>query len=492
MAESLKQKTISGMIWNAIERFGSSFFLFVSNLVLARLLSPDDFGCIGMLTVFISISAAIVDGGFGSALIQKKNPSKADYSTVFFWNLFLALILYIILYLSATAVAKFYKIPSLSDLLKVLGVIVIINSFTLIQQNILKKQIAFKKLAKMNLGAIIAGTCVGILFAFLGYGVWSLVIKTLVTGIVQCVVYWLSNHWRPQWVFSWTAFRSLFKFGSFMFLTSITNTLYQNIVSLIIGKSFSAAVLGYFTQARKLEDVTRQSLSSVVNNVTFPVFSQIQDDKAKLREATRKSLKLLAFINFSIMTLLIVIAKPLFVFLFTEKWNQSIPFFQMICISGFIDIANSLNHNLIASLGKSHMLLSVRSIQQTVAISLMLLGLIGGLWGLVLGYVFSSYTNFIIASIATGKLLNYNLLHQLKDIMPSFVIASIVGTILFFALKFMPINNNIMQICIISAIYFLLYVGIHKILNIESFNYVLQIITENRNHEKESKRDTGN
>lgn len=334
MSDSLKHTVLSGMVWNAIERFGASLFLFISNLVLARLLSPDDFGCIAMLLVFISVSDAIIDGGFGSALIQKKNTTATDYSTVFYWNLLLSFLLYAVLYLCAPAIAGFYNIPLLDNVLKVQGIVLIINALVLIQQNILKKQIAFKKIAKINLTAIVAGTGMGILLAFLGCGIWSLVVKSLATGMVQCGIYWLGNKWRPEWVFSWKSFTGLFRYGSFMFLNSIANSLYYSALSLIIGRCFSSVELGYYSQANKLQDVPRNSISSVVTNVTFPVFSNIQEDRAKLRNAFSKCIRSVAFIQFPIIMVLIITARPLVAVLFTDKWLPMVPYFQILAFAG--------------------------------------------------------------------------------------------------------------------------------------------------------------
>ena len=476
MAESLKQKTISGMIWNAVERFGSSFFLFVSNLVLARLLSPEDFGCIGMLTVFISVSDAIIDGGFGSALIQKKNPTETDYSTVFYWNLFLSLLLYATLYLAAPAIAKFYEIHLLNDVLRVLGIMLVINAFILIQQNMLKKQVDFKKIAKINLCAIIIGTCAGIIFAFLGYGVWSLVIKSLVTGIVQCIAYWLSNHWRPQRIFSWTSFTNLFKFGSFMFLYTIINNLYGNILSLIIGKGFSATTLGYFIQARKLEEIPRSTLSSVINNVTYPVFSEMQDDKERLQNAARKCLKSMVFVNFPLMMLLIVIAKPLIIFLFTEKWAQSVPYFQVLCLHGLIFSSYELNNNIVISIGKSNISFIVRIVQCIVGILLIIIGLKWGMIGVLLGYIIASYLNFILISFVTGKLIGYGVIQQIKDVFKIFILSIVCLVIVYSLTLFITDIHYGWLLCFQSLLFFVIYLGLSKMFGVKELEFYYQQI----------------
>lgn len=478
MTESLKQKTISGMIWNAVERLGSSFFLFISNLILARLLSPDDFGYIGMLLVFISISDAIVDGGFGSALIQKKNPTEADYSTVFYWNLVLSVFMYALLFSTAPVIATFYMLPLLGDILKIQGIILIVNALTLIQRNVLKKQIAFKKIAKINLTAVVAGTSVGILFAYMGFGVWSLVIKSLVAGVIQCIIYWISSHWRPQWIFSWKSFTSLFRFGGFVFFTMIVNSLYSNILSLIIGKSFSATTLGYYTQARKLEDVPCQSLSAVVQNVTFPIFSQMQDNLEQLRESTRKCLKSLAFINFPLMMLMLIIAEPLFTLLFTDKWKPSVPYFQILCIFGYIMSILDLNGNVLQSLGKGKLFLFTRILQRGIGILLVLIGLRWGMKGLLFGYVLSQYLAFIIVTLVSGKLIRYGTWQQVKDLFPMFII-SISAAIVTYFLSLFIANANANYLILLAfriIVYILLYLIVAKTFHLEALTLFNQIV----------------
>jgi O-antigen/teichoic acid export membrane protein len=426
--------------------------------------------------VFISISDAIVDGGFGSALIQKKNPTEADYSTVFYWNLFLSFFLYVSLYFAAPSISGFYEIPLLKDVLRVQGIIVVINAFTLIQQNILRKQVAFKRIAKINLASIITGTSFGILFAFLGFGVWSLVIKSLVTGLIQCAIYWVCNRWRPLKVFSWPSFKSLFRFGSFMFLNTIINNLYHNVLSLIIGKNFSASTLGYFTQARKLEDVPRSSLSSIINNVTFPVFSQIQNDVSRLRQATQKCLKSMVFINFPLMMLLIIIADPLFDLLFTDKWSQSVPYFQALCVYGLITSPIELNSNIIISLGKSNMSLFIRIAQRSIGLILVIIGLFWEIEGLLLGYILSQYICFIIAAVITGKIIGYGMIKQCKDCFSPFILSLIIAIITYLFSILISDINSIWLIFIQCVVYASLYIGLSCLFQIEGFDTYYQIL----------------
>ncbi|MEG1555153.1 MAG: lipopolysaccharide biosynthesis protein, partial [Bacteroidales bacterium] len=404
-------------------------------------------------------------------------PTQADYSTIFFWNIFLSLFFYGVLYLSSPLIAKFYEIPLLSNVLKVQGLILVLNALILIQQNILKKQVNFKKIAKINIGAITIGTSAGIATAFLGFGVWSLVIKSLTTGVIQCIIYWLSSHWKPQWRFSGKSFISLFKFGSFMFLNGICNNLYYNIISLILGKNFSATSLGYYTQAKKVEDIPRNSLSSVITNVTFPVFSEMQNDLPKLRETATKCMKSIAVINFPLMILLIMIAKPLFILLFTDKWVQAIPYFQILCLSGVATTLFELNTNIIKSLGKSQLTFILETMIRVIGVIAVVIGINWGVTGMLYGYTFSQYIAYVITAIWVGKLTKYGVVHQCKNLFPIFF-AAVIPAIISYLISLFIETEYALLLTIQTVVYTLLYFGISKLCNIKEINILIAIIRE--------------
>lgn len=476
MSKSLKEKAVSGMVWNGIERFGSSLFLFISNIVLARLLSPDDFGCIGMLMVFISLSDAIVDGGFGSALIQKKNPTQTDYSTIFFWNIILSILMYAVLFLTAPFIADFYSIPLLRDILRVQGLVLIFNAFSLIQINVLKKKIAFKRIAKINLLSVFVGTVLGLIFAYGGWGVWSLVIKVVTTAVLSSFIYWLIPTWKPTTVFCWQSFRELFRFGGFMFLISILMTVYSNIIQLIIGRFFSAVTLGYYTQARKMEDLPRSSFSSVVTNVIFPVFSSLQDDLTKVKNAARTCTKGIAYINFPLMILLIVTARPLFILLFTAKWAQAIPYFQLLCVTEIVLTLIEVNCRYMISLGDSKTNLRIVLIQCLSAIVFIFLGIPWGIYGVLIGFMLSRYLSFIASGVYIDKLLNYTLKEQICDVLP-LIGLSLVAGVLSYLLVFV-IEDMLLLLCLQVIVYLILYVGISHLFNVQTYQLYCRIVKE--------------
>lgn len=478
MSESLKDKVVKGAFWNGTERVGTALLLFVSNIILARLLSPDDFGCIGMLMVFISISEAIVDGGFGAALVQKKDASSVDYSTIFYWNIAVSFLLYLLLYIASPTIASFYKMEPLSSILRVQGLVLLFNGLSIIQRCLLQKQLLFKNLAKVNLVATLVGTALGIVCAYIGWGVWSLVVKFLSTSVMICVVLWLQTAWHPIWAFSRKSFSSLFKYGSFMFLTSITNSLYQNAISLIIGKSLSPATLGYFTQARKLEDIPRQSLTSIINNVTFPAFSMIQYERERLLKAFRKSLSILAYLNFSLTVLLILISKPVILLLFSEKWSQSIPYFQVICVAGFIVSIIELNQQVLKGTGNSNLLFWAIVVRRVLAIVLIVIGALGGMKGILLCYVIGQYISFIIVAFPLKNIMGYSILHQARDLMPYILLSVVAGGMVFCIMPLWESANSLQQLLLTSSVYIFMCVVFSHLLKVKGYIYVKEIIIQ--------------
>lgn len=477
MAKSLKEQVVTGAFWNGIERFGTAFFLFVSNLVLARLLSPDDFGCIGMLMVFISISEAIADGGFGAALVQKEQVSRLDYSTIFIWNILVSIFLYVVLFLCAPLIAAFYNIDSLAFILRVQGIILLFNGLCIVQRSMLQKNIMFKKLAKVNVTATIGGTVLGIFCAFIGWGIWSLVVKFLFTALMTTVILWIGSKWKPVIRFSKDSFRNLFSFGGFMFLTSITNSIYQNVISLVIGKSLSSATLGYFTQARKLEDVPRQTISSIITNVTFPAFSQLQNDKGRVFTALRKTVALLGFVNISFSVLLMIVAKPLVVLLLSEKWIQCVPYFQVICLygvgMGFIDLYQSV----FKGLGKSNYLFYTGLLRKSIGVILILLGAQWGMKGILFGYVVGQFIGIVIVSIPIKRIINYGLLRQASDIMKSALPSLFAGLATFITYQYFEIHNNLISVLVQGSCFLALLIVVSVIFRVQGGMIIKDLIS---------------
>lgn len=458
MAENLKEKTISGMLWSSVGKFGTLGLTFISNLVLARLLMPSDYGCIGMLHVFIAISSIFVSAGFGSALVQKKNPTHIDYTSVFYWNLSASILFYWILFFCGPAIARFYNMPELCPVLRVQSLSLIIQAFSTVQSCQLQKQIRFKELSMRNLLASFVGTVVAITLAFLGFGVWSLVWNNIISSICGVILLWRMSEWRPTWEFSWHSLKELFSFGGLMALSSFVETIYSNLQSLIIGKWFSAGDLGYYTQAKKLEAVPTESLSQIVNQVSFPVFSALQDDKQALLVGVRKNIKSITYMNFPLMVLLIVIAKPLITLLYGERWITSIPYFQILCISSMVYTLNTLNTNVIKSLGKSKLFFFVQLIKRLIGITLIVVGVQFGMYGLLWSVASVGYVCVIINMGVNKRLINYGYLEQIKDVGVCYLTSAVIGAVVYVCCNMLPLNQYIImivEILLYCALYWL-------------------------------------
>ncbi|MCQ2283428.1 MAG: lipopolysaccharide biosynthesis protein [Bacteroidales bacterium] len=474
-SDDLKQKTISGMIWSSLGRIGTVGITFISNLVLARLLMPEDFGCIGMLYIFIAVSSIFVSGGLGQALIQKKEPAHIDYTTVFYWNLVMSVIFYLILFFTAPAIARYYNIPLLKNVLRVQSLVLFIQSFSLVQSNQLQKQLRFKELSTRNVISALAGMVIAIIMAFCGYGVWSLVASALLSALTSVVLLWKMSDWRPTWEFSFQSLKELFSFGGLMLLSSLVETVYTNIQGLIIGKRYSAKDLGFFSQAKKLEEVPTNSLSAIVNEVSFPVFSSLQDDKEKLRMGVRKNVKAITYLNFPLMVAMMVVAKPLVVLLYGAKWAASAPYFQILCVSSMIYTLNTLNTNIIKSLGKSAIYFFVQLSKRLIGIGLIIWGVQYGIRGLLWAVTSVGYISFVINAIVNGKLIQYGIAKQIKDIGLCYLSAVLIGVGVFFAGKFIPLHPYVVM-ALQLVLYFVLYWLVSVLFKFEGYRTYMDIL----------------
>lgn len=420
------------MFWSSCERFGTLFILFIANIVLARILSPEDFGLVGMVTVFVALSTILIDGGLGSALIQRKKTTHEDYSTIFIVNVAVALGCYVILFVCSDFIAGFYRQPQLTVLLRVLGVALIIDSFSVIQNNILVKSLNFKRITKIKITVAVIASTAAIVSACSGLGVWSLVIQTLVNSTLRSILLWKFTTWHPSLIFRKDSFKSLFNFGSKLLLASLISESFRNLQLLIIGRFFPAKEVGYFSQAKQLENVPVSSLLKVVNQVTYPVFSQMQDSSEDLSNGLRRCFKLLAFINFPVMILLAVVAEPLFLLLFSAKWLPAVPYFQWLCAGyGVLSVTHNISMNALKAIGKSDVVLYLEIAKRTVGIALIFLflqfGVIGILWALSL----NSFMDFFINAHFVGKYFPFGIRQQVKDLLPIFALAASAGIIAY-------------------------------------------------------------
>lgn len=476
MPESLKQKTISGMLWSGIQRFGTMGIAFISNIVLARLLSPDDYGCIGMLAIFITMSNTFVDGGFGSALIQKKEPTQRDYSTIFWWNLFLSIVIYGILYLGAPFVAQFYRTPLLSSVLRVQGVILIINALNIIQSNQLRKRLNFRKLAVINIISQLVGVSVAIVTAWHGWGVWALVAQQIVASSMTSILLWTLNRWLPDVAFSMESFKQLFGFGSFILCSNLINTFCNNVQGLLIGRFFTSATMGYYTQARKLEEVASHSFSTVVDQVSYPILSKFQSDNAAMQSVLYKLTTALAYVTFPLMLVLILVAEPLITLLYGDKWLPCVPYFQILCVAGIAICLQGTYYYAVASKGESKELFIWTIIKRSAALVALVIGMyFGGINGLLWATAMGSWFILIANAYLVSKHIGYGLVKQITDLMPIAIISAVTYLAVFLIIANTTINIYIEAIIALS-LYMLIYVGLSYRFRIRAFSFLMEMM----------------
>lgn len=457
MAKNLKQKAVSGMIWTALQRYSTMIIQFISGIILARLLTPYDYGCIGMLMIFVVLAESFIDGGFGSALIQKKRPTQEDYSTIFFWNLGMAVLLYAILFFSAPAIARFYRIPLLCDVLRAQGVILFIYAFNVVQRNQLQKKLNFKVLSIVTITTSIISLVVTIVMAYHGYGVWSLVTQQILTALIPTLVFWFYIKWRPKLVFSVQSFKELFSFGGYMFLTHLLNSLSSQINGLFIGKLYNAATMGYFSKAMSTEKLASQSISQVVSQVTFPLYAEVQDDKVVLINMLKRLTTAIFYISAPLMFILILVAKPLFILLYSDRWTQSVPYFQILCLAGLALCLQSVNNQTIAAIGKSKQMFWWTVVKRSFTLLVKIVGLFfWGLEGLLVGIVLSYWFAYFINIRLVSKYIGYKSIQQVKDLFPTVVASILAFSVSYTVIVFFDLTlykDGILKLLVFVLIY---------------------------------------
>ena len=474
MAGNLKQKTVSGAMWSGIHKFAAVVLHLVSGVVLARLLTPSDYGVIGMLTIFLAICRTFIDGGFGSALIQKKRPTDVDYSTILYWNLGLSVVLYFILYFSAPFIAKFYDLPILSEVLRVLGITLIINAARIVQHNQLRKRLEFKKVALINIVSSFIALVITIYLAWKGWGVWALVAQQLLLSVLCTLLYWITARWRPVLVFSRESFRALFSFGGFVLLSNLFNTLCNNIQGLLIGKVYNSSTLGFYSKARSFEHQTSTFISSVLDQVSYPVLSEAQDEKKRMVSILKRFTGLSAFCTFPVMLLLILLARPIFLLLYGERWLASVPYFQLLCLAGISICLQNINYYAVAALGRSRVLFRWTFFKRTIGLALVVGGLCAfGIYGLLVGTVISAWLIYAVNSGLASKYVGYKFGEQMYDLLPILACSCIAFLAAYLSTRFFSIGS----IYIVGLIRFIVFLPIYFLL---SYLFKLEALTSAR------------
>lgn len=453
----LKEKTLSGVKWNAIGRFSTQGVSFVISVLLARILSPSDYGVIGMIGIFLAISQTFIDSGFGSALIRKKDCTDTDYSTAFYFNVVVGIVCYLILFFCAPFIANFFDTPILKDIVRVLSINLFLGSLTIVQGAKLTAAVDFKSQAKIGLAATIVSGCVGLGMAYSGYGVWSLVYQSVSSSVVRTLLLWIVTKWRPLRTFSKQSFKYLFGFGSKILSASLLHTIYSNLTTILIGKFYTPKDLGYYSRGESLAQLPSTNITGILSSVTYPILSKIQDDDDRLIQVYRKYIRITSMVIFFGMFLMAALAEPLITTLFTDKWENSIIYLQIFCFTYMFDHICSLNLNILYVKGRSDLVLRLEVIKKTISISLIVAAIPFGVLAICIARALYTQIAIIINTYYTGKLFGLGYFAQVKDFIKYFIY-SIVAVLPAFILSYTSIYPLVLLIlgaCFACFIYWL-------------------------------------
>lgn len=468
MAEqSLKDKTVKGTFWSGIDNVTQFGVTFVVSIVLARLLSPDDYGLIGIITIFTAICDALIDGGFSTALIRKKNATDGDYNTTFIINLTMSVALYVVIFFCSPLIAKFFNRQELIDLTRATSFGMIISAFALVHRTQLTKRIDFKTQTKITAIASIASGAIGIAMAFLGYGVWALVAQNLTGRVIRAILFWIYNKWIPKLFFSKQSFHELFGFGWKMMLSGLLNTIWMDLYQVVIGRFYKPSTLGQYTRAKNFSTLLSSNLTRVVQRVTYPVLSTIQDDKERMVSAYRRIIGITMFVTAISMFFLGAISEPFIYCLIGPKWHEASDYLPLICISGSLYPLHAINLNMLQVQGRSDLFLGLEIVKKIIGVLPLAACIFYGILAMLYVNIVVGIICFFLNSHYSGKMIGYSSWMQMKDVAPSFAIAIVVALSVFF-LKYLPMTEwVILPIQIVIGV--LVFLCLCKIMHIKEF-----------------------
>ncbi len=440
---SLKQKAISGMFWTLIQQFITQSIGFVVSIILARLLLPAEFGLIAMLGIFMGLGTALINSGLTQSLIRTQDADEEDFSTVFFFNLIGSLLIYGIIFVMAPFIAAFYNQNLLTSIIRVYSVTFIINAFSAIQTTRLNKKMDFKTQMKVSIPSLIIGSTVGITMALIGYGVWSLVWSAIIQALAATIQLWYWSKWKPVWVFNWAKFNHHFHYGVKLMFSSILDIIFTNAYTIIIGKFFAPAQVGFYNRADTLQMLPVGNISSIITKVSFPLFASIHNDDVRLKSVYKRIMQMVIFLVAPTLVLMAVLAEPLFRLLFTEKWLPAVPYFQILCVNGILYPIHGYNLQILNVKGRSDLFLKLEIIKKILIAVVILISFRFAIYGLLYGSVITSILCFFINTHYSGKFLNYTAWQQTKDLLPIIVLSIVVGfSVYFFDGLLLTISEN--------------------------------------------------
>ena len=477
--ESLKNKTIKGVGWSAADAFLGQGVTFIVGLVLARLLSPDEYGLIGICLIFTTVLNGIVDSGFSNALIRKQDVTDEDYNTMFITNMVISIVLYMLLFISAPFVSDFFHRKELTALVRATGLVLFFNALSITQVTILTKKIDFKTKTKASLFSAIISGVIGIVMAFIGYGVWSLVAQQLSKQLLYTFsLLWLVK-WYPKMTFCKCSFRYMWGFGWKLLASGILNNVWNQLYQIVIGRCYTSSTLGHYTRANEYASIFSSNLTSIIQRVSYPVLAEIQDDKERMVQGYRKVIKVTMFVTAICMISLGAVSEPIVYTLIGTKWHEAATYLPLICISMSLYPLHAINLNILQVLGRSDIFLNLEILKKIVGFLPVVIGIFCGIYYMLLASIFTGIICLYLNTWYTGKTLNYTFLNQLKDIAPSYFTAFVIATAVYF-LKYLPVSYwlvLLMQITIGFIVGFI----VSEILKLEEYKEIKRIVGSLKN-----------
>lgn len=472
---SLKEEAVSGVIWSAIERFSCLFIQLLSTFIIARILSPSDFGLLGMLAIFTALGQTLLDSGFGQALIRKEDANDVDYSSVFYLNVVIGFCIYGVLYYLSSHIAAFYSIPDLEILSKIAFLVLPINALGLIQYTLLVKHVNFKSLSRISiLAAFISGT-LGIITAYYWKNVWALVLQNLLMYGCRTILFWILGSWRPIKTFSIKSIKEMLPFSLNLLFTGIISNIFNNLYSLVIGKVYNAVELGYYSQAERIQKIPSNSITEVVQRVSYPILAKIQNDKRNLKEGYRKIIRVVLFTIVPIMLILIGISEDLFDVLLTEKWKIAAKYFQILCVIGILYPLHSINLNILSVRGNSKLILLLEIIRKILLVCFLIFfshfDIIYFIYSQVLYSVIVLFLNLYFC----GREINYTLYQQIGDILPVLMVGASGFSVIISIKHIFELNQYLMILCQIS-VFIIIYLFLSYLFKLPAFFDIYHII----------------
>lgn len=474
--ENLRSKATKSLIWKLFERFGAQIISFVVSLILARLLSPDDYGALSLLLIFTQVANVFVQSGFPTALIRKKPVDDLDYSSVFYFSLAISVVLYVILFFAAPYIAEFYETPILKNVLRVLALTIVIGTYNSMQNVKLQRELMFKKLFISSFASVIVSGIIGIIMAYLGFGVWALVGQQLSNVIIVSVVMTFTVKWRPKLMFSFSRIKKLFMFGWKLLFSGLLDVVYNNIYSLIIGKKYTTADLGQWNRGKQFPELIVGNINGSISSVMFPVYSRLIDDKVALKSAVRRSMRLGSYFVFPMMVGLAVVAEPLVMVLLGEKWLPCVPFLQGWCFCYAFMPIHTCNLQVYMALGRSDIFLYLEIAKKVLGIVILIITLPFGLGWMMVGMMVNSIIASIINAVPNVFILKYSVFEQIKDILSALFISLVMGGVVY-ACKFIPVHY-VVVLLIQVFVGVSIYVGLSALFRVESFRYTCNMLKE--------------